>query len=96
MQQIQPGILHLMREQIYEIDGKRFFTMGGASSHDIQDGILEPDDRLFKQKFRKLSMERALIRVNHRSWWKEKLPSEAEYGEALANLDKVCWEVNYG
>ena len=27
-------IYHLMRGQIYEIDGKRIFTFGGASSHD--------------------------------------------------------------
>ena len=95
VQQVRPGVLHLMRGQVYDINGKRFFTMGGASSHDIQDGILEPDDRLFKQKFRKLSMERALFRVNHRSWWKEELPSETEYEEALANLDKAGWEVDY-
>ena len=31
---ISNGIYHLMRGQIYKIDGKRFFTFGGASSHD--------------------------------------------------------------
>lgn len=31
---IRPKLLHLMRGQVYEIDGKRIFTMGGASSHD--------------------------------------------------------------
>ena len=34
VQFIRPSIVHLMRGQIYEIEGKRFFTMGGASSHD--------------------------------------------------------------
>lgn len=32
---IRPSVIHLMRGQIYEIDGKSFFTFGGASSHDI-------------------------------------------------------------
>lgn len=32
--QIQPSIYHLMRGQVFEIDGKTFFTMGGATSHD--------------------------------------------------------------
>lgn len=36
---IRPHILHLMRGQIFEINGITFFTMGGASSHDIQDGV---------------------------------------------------------
>jgi hypothetical protein len=31
---IRKNILHLMRGQVYEIDGKKFFTMGGAYSRD--------------------------------------------------------------
>ena len=65
------------------------FTMGGVSSHDIQDGILEPDNPLFKKKCRKLDASRAMYRVNHRSWWKEELPSEEEYQTARANLDRA-------
>ena len=40
VQAIRPSVLHLMRGQLYNICGKRIFTMGGASSHDIRDGIL--------------------------------------------------------
>jgi hypothetical protein len=38
--QIREHILHLMRGQVFEIDGITFFTMGGAASHDIGSGIL--------------------------------------------------------
>lgn len=31
---IQPSVIHLMRGQVFNIDGKTFFTMGGASSLD--------------------------------------------------------------
>ena len=31
---IRPSVIHLMRGQIYTINGKKIFTMGGASSHD--------------------------------------------------------------
>lgn len=34
VQFIRPNIIHLMRGQVFEIQGKKFFTMGGASSHD--------------------------------------------------------------
>ena len=34
VQEIRPGILHLMRGQMFTIDGLRFFAMGGAESHD--------------------------------------------------------------
>jgi hypothetical protein len=33
---ISDSIMHLMRGQVYEIDGHKIFTMGGASSHDKQ------------------------------------------------------------
>lgn len=36
VQAIRPSVLHLMRGQLYNICGKRIFTMGGASSHDTE------------------------------------------------------------
>ena len=95
VQRVRPSVIHLMRGQIYDIQGRTFFTMGGASSHDIQDGILEPDDPLFKKKCRRLDARGAMYRVNHRSWWKEELPSAEEYQTARANLDSVGWAVDY-
>ena len=95
MQRIRPSVIHLMRGQVYDIQGKTFFTMGGASSHDIQDGILELDDPLFKKKCRQLDARGAMYRVNHLSWWKEELPSEEEYQTTRTNLDRVGWAVDY-
>ena len=69
--------------------------MGGASSHDIRDGILEPDDPDYEQKIRQLNTAGALFRVNHRSWRKEELPSEEEYLNARVALDKAGWDVDY-
>ena len=34
VQYISDNIIHLMRGQVYTIDGRKIFTMGGASSHD--------------------------------------------------------------
>ena len=36
---IRPHVIHLMRGQAFELQGRMFFTMGGARSHDIADGI---------------------------------------------------------
>ena len=95
VQRIRPSVIHLMRGQIYDIQGKTFFTMGGGSSHDIDGGILEPDDPLLRKKCRRLDASGVLYRVNHRSWWKEELPSEEEYQTARANLDRAGWTVDY-
>ena len=40
---IRPHVIHLMRGQAFELQGCTFFTMGGAQSHDIADGVLDMD-----------------------------------------------------
>lgn len=93
---IRPSIIHLMRGQLFEINGKHIFTMGGASSHDISDGILEPEDPDFKKKRAQLDKQgKYMYRVNHVSWWAEELPTEAEYATARATLDICGWRVDY-
>ena len=67
---VRPHVLHLMRGQIFELEGYRFFTMGGAKSHDIEDGILEPDAPDFERRLMTLQRKpRARYRINHISWW---------------------------
>lgn len=95
VQRVRPSVLHLMRGQVYELEDRRFFTMGGASSHDIEDGILDPADPQLKQKRRRLDARGALYRIEYLSWWREELPSEAEYREARANLERWGWEVDF-
>ena len=71
IQRIRHHVLHLMRGQVYELEGYRFFMMGGAKSHDTAH------------------------RINHISWWQQELPSDEEYCEALQNLDRCGWQVDY-
>lgn len=92
---IRPSVIHLMRGQIFELDGKKIFTFGGASSHDISGGILDPEDPDFKQKKKQLNREYISYRVNHVSWWKEELPSEAEMAEGRKNLAAHNNEVDF-
>lgn len=91
---IRPSVLMLERGQVFDLGGRTFFTMGGASSHDIQDGILEPDAPDFLRLFQQLNAQGSAFRVNHRSWWREELPSEAEYAQARASLDQAGWTVD--
>lgn len=38
IQRIRPSVIHLMRGQVFELEEKKLFTFGGASSHDIDMG----------------------------------------------------------
>ena len=44
---ISDNIYHLMRGEVFEIEGRKFFVMGGARSHDTEDGMLNPLDKDF-------------------------------------------------
>ena len=95
IQRIRPHAIHLMRGQVFEIGGYSFFTMGGASSHDIEDGILNPKAPDFEEQYWTLRRMGARFRVNHCSRWKQELPSDAEYKEALKNLERTAYKVDY-
>lgn len=89
---ICPHVIHLMRGQVFKIDGVSLFTFGGARSHDIQDGILEEDDPRIKE-WSKNPFK--MFRVNHSSWWKEELPSEKEMNDGIQNLEKYNNKIDF-
>ncbi len=64
---------------------------GGASSHDIRDGILSPASPDFEKEYWLKRRTGQIFRVKGVSWWPEELPSDDEYQEAMANLDKAGW-----
>lgn len=89
---VRPSVIHLMRGEVFNLQGETFFTFGGARSHDINDGILEPEDTDKIKEFRKMCKS---FRVNHVSWWEEEFPSDAEMQHGLEKLTKYDNEVDY-
>jgi len=95
IQIIRKSLYHLMRGQVFSIDGKKIFTMGGATSNDISDGILDLTDPNYQLKKDTLDNRGAQYRINHKSWWKQELPSDEEYTKAKSNLELHNWNVDY-
>ena len=89
---VRPSVIHLMRGQVFNIDGLKIFTFGGASSHDIKDGILEPGDPRIKKWWKDYTK---LFRINKQSRWEGELPTKQEMAEGLINLEKNNWKVDY-
>ena len=92
VQKIRSSVIHLLRGEVYDIGGYKFLAMGGARSHDIQDGILEVGDPKIKI-WKKDNFK--LFRINHISWWKEEIPNEEERKNALKNLAENDYKVDY-
>lgn len=91
---IRDSVIHLKRGQVFNLQGNKVFSFGGASSHDIDDGVLDPikDAKLIWQWQHDYTK---MFRVNHRSWWERELPSEKEMAEGVYNLEKNDWKVDY-
>jgi len=68
---IRDSVFHLMRGEVFNVDGNKIFAMGGASSHDMH------------------------LRREGLSWWRQELPSEEEYQNAVENLAKHDWNVDF-
>ena len=87
---IRENVYHLMRGYVFDLCGKKFFAFGGASSHDIEDGILDRNDFVSDEEFnnaiRKWYEQDKWFRVNHISWWKEEMPSQEEMNFGLQTL----------
>lgn len=92
---VRDNIFHLMRGQLYEIDGHTFFTMGGAASHDIEDGILDPDAPDYRAAYKEARDQGLRVRTKGVSWWPQELPSQEEYETALKTLERADWKVDY-
>lgn len=68
---IKENVLHLMRGQVFTLEGQTFFTMGGGTSIDKE------------------------FRVEGKSWWPQEAISLQEFDEAIENLDKYNWKVDF-
>lgn len=66
-----PKVIHLMRGQIFLIEGKKIFTFGGA-----------------------YSIDRAWRQPGY-SWWFQEMPTDEEMKEAIQNLEKNQYNVDY-
>ena len=88
---VRPHILHLMRGQVFDIGGFRFFAMGGAASHDIQDGILDPAAPGFEKEYWLKRRLRQFFRVKGVSWREKEMPSQEEMRKQT-----VIWSVQTG
>lgn len=94
--EIRPNVLHLMRGEVFNIEDKKFFVMGGASSHDIQDGILDYEDPDWRDKAKQLDAKgKYMYRIKGLSWWEEEMPNNTELANGLKNLEKHNNKVDF-
>ena len=94
--EIRPSVLHLMRGEIFNLQNKTFFTFGGASSHDISDGILDCQDPDWREKAKVLDCQgKFMYRIKGLSWWPKEMPNSTELQNGIQNLEKINYKVDF-
>ena len=94
--EIRPSVLHLKRGEVYTIEDKKFFAFGGASSHDISDGIIDYADEDWMEQAKALERQgKYMYRIKGLSWWPQELPTEEEMQNGEDNLKKHNKKVDF-
>lgn len=94
--EIRPHVLHLMRGEVFDIEGLKFFAFGGASSHDIRDGIIDPaEDENWRETVKEWYKAGKMYRIKGISWWEQELPTQGEMDSGIKNLERIGNKVDY-
>jgi len=92
---IRDKVILLERGQAFNIEGKSFFAFGGASSHDIQGGILDKDSPTYDEDRMRAVRSGLPYRVRNESWWEQELPTEEELQVGRKTLSRLGYSVDY-
>lgn len=99
VRELRPSVLMLERGYVFDIDGKKCFAFGGAASHDISGGILNPLDFKSEYEFNNEYMnwynDDRMFRVKHISWWEQEMPSKMEMERGWAMLEDEKYKMDF-
>lgn len=86
---IRPNVL-MLEPGVFDLNGKTFFAYGGAQSHDIDGGILDPSDfpteGTFESEYKRMCCQPLSFRVKGVSWWTQEQPDAVTEQQALQAL----------
>lgn len=91
VREIRPSVLMLERGYVFDIDGCSCFAFGGAKSHDIRDGIVDPlhyeNPKKLTRACKRMNRDYQQYRILGVSWWPQELPSGMEMEMGLCELE---------
>lgn len=105
---VKDHIIHLMRGEMFDLNGFSVFAFGGARSHDIDGeaseeelkkdytaGILQPDDPHTIGKLRCIENYGGHTRIENVNWWRAEMPTEEEMQHGLNTLQEHSMKTDF-
>lgn len=66
------NVFYIDTPGVYDIADQHCLIIPGAESHDVQDGILDPQDETFPETYHKWKKDYSkMFRVKHWNWWEQ-------------------------
>ena len=95
---IRPSV-RMLEPGVFDLDGQKCFAYGGAASHDIADGILDPvnfpEEVDYQKTYRKMLDSGCQFRVRGLSWWDQEMPGPGEEQMAEKALEAAGYHVDF-
>lgn len=79
------NILYAKRGEIFNILGNKVLTISGAQSHDINGGIIDSNDKDWRQQYKEAS-KHGLVRIKGISWWPQEVMTQQECDNILEKI----------
>ena len=91
---LRPNVYLLQSGYIYNINGKKIWNFNGASSHDIEDGIIDSKD--WKKIAKEWDKQGKRFRVKGITWWDQEVEKDPKvYERGISNLEKENYDVDF-
>lgn len=95
---ISDSIYMLKRGEIYEFEGKLFWIMGGAETHDTEHFLSKDGPggiRHYNSVVKVFNRTNTFFRTIGEDWWPQEMPTKEEMEHGLKRLEEVNWKVDY-
>ena len=94
---VRPSVFLLQSGYVYTICGKKIWNFNGAQSHDISDGILDPEDPQFANRLLEMRMNfKNLWRIKNVTWWEQEIEQDPEvYERGIKNLEEAGDDLDF-
>lgn len=97
IRRIRPSVF-LLEPGVFQIDGHTCAVFGGAASHDIQDGIIDPadyPDRHTYQQAMRSTFRYKQVRTRGISWWPQEEYTRQQQKAWTNTLQEHQWTVDF-
>ena len=91
---LRPNVYLLQSGYVYNINGKKIWNFNGASSHDIDDGIIDSEN--WKEIAKEWERQGKHFRVKGITWWDQEIEKDLKvYDRGIENLEKAGFDVDF-